>query len=185
MTQIKRWNDDEVIHEGDGTIRELAIKNKADLSGANLRDADLRGADLRDADLSFANLRGANLHGANLHGANLRDANLRGADLSGADLRDANLRGADLSGATYNGVKVKRLWSVGRLYRYNVVIVISKDNTLYIGLGCHFRKALEWQNDFWNNVEEFPDDGSIKTQERQLALEFSIKFGLLHDGEIK
>jgi hypothetical protein len=80
---------------------QLAVSNKADLSGANLRganlsDAYLRGADLSGADLRGAYLRGANLSGADLSGADLSDANLRGADLSGADLSGADLSGADL-----------------------------------------------------------------------------------------
>jgi hypothetical protein len=138
-----------------------------------------------EADLMGANLTGAVLTGAKLRGAKLRGANLMEADLMEADLRGANLRGANLMEAIYRDVTVKYLWSIGTLYTYNVVIVISEDNTLYIGLGCHFRKAIEWQNDFWNNLSEFPNDGSIKTQERQLALEYSIKFGLLHGGEVK
>ena len=98
---------------------------------------------------------------------------------------DADLRGANLRGAVYKGVKVMFLCSLGRLYTYNVVVVISDDNTIYVGLGCYFRKAIDWQNDFWNNKSEFPNDGSIKTQERELALDFSVKFALLHGGEVK
>ena len=107
----------------DGTSREVADLNSADLSSANLSGADLhdanlsgadlRGADLHDANLSYAILRYANLHDANLRGANLRNAilrcaslrgaDLRGADLRGADLRCASLRDADLRGADLRG----------------------------------------------------------------------------------
>jgi len=121
----------------------------------------------------------------NLRDAYLSDANLSGANLSGANLRDANLRGANLSGATYNGIEIKFLWSLGKLYTYNVIVAISVDNVLYVGMGCHFRTAKDWQEDFWNNLSEFPNDGSIKTQERVLACKFAIDFGLLHGGEVK
>jgi uncharacterized protein YjbI with pentapeptide repeats len=74
MAKILNRYTGEVMFEGENkTIRQLALENQADLSGANLRSADLRSADLRSADL-------------------------RSADLSGADLRSADLSGADLSG---------------------------------------------------------------------------------------
>ena len=83
---------------------KLAIKAKANLSGANLSGADLSGANLSRANLSRANLSGADLSGANLSGANLFGANLSWADLSWADLSwadlsRANLLSADLSRA--------------------------------------------------------------------------------------
>ena len=72
-----------------GLAVKVAIKEKANLTGANLRSADLYGADLY----------GANLRSADLYGANLRSADLTGADLYGANLRSADLYGADLYGA--------------------------------------------------------------------------------------
>ena len=64
---------------------ELAVKSRADLSGADLSRADLSGADLSGAYLSGADLSGANLSGADLSGANLSRADLSGANLSGAE----------------------------------------------------------------------------------------------------
>ena len=122
MTKIlNRFTNNLICEEELLNIKEIAIKNKANLhdanlSGADLDDAGLSCADLSGADLHRANLRGANLCGANLHGADLSGAdlhraNLHGADLSGADLhranlRDANLRGADLSNADLRGAKL-------------------------------------------------------------------------------
>ena len=78
---------------------QLAIKVKADLSGADLFRADLSGADLSRANLSGADLFRADLFGANLSGADLSGADLSGANLSGANLSRADLFRADLSGA--------------------------------------------------------------------------------------
>ena len=64
----------------------MAVKEKANLSGAYLRGADLSGAYLRGADLSGADLRGAYLRGADFIDANLRDADFIGADLPGEKL---------------------------------------------------------------------------------------------------
>ena len=80
---------------------EIAVKSRADLSGANLSraylyEANLSGAYLYEANLSVAYLPRANLSGANLSGANLSGANLSGAYLSGANLSGANLSGAYL-----------------------------------------------------------------------------------------
>ena len=96
--QIKHNITAQILVEADADsfklALELAVKTKADLSGANLSDANLSDANLGDAYLSGANLSGANLRGANLGGAYLRGANLGGANLSGAYLRGANLGGA-------------------------------------------------------------------------------------------
>jgi len=103
MNQIKNKLTNQLICEGEEGSRDLAIKNKAYLSGAYLCGAYLSGADLSGADLSGADLSGAYLSGADLSGANLSAANLSGADLSGADLSGADLSGADLSGADLSG----------------------------------------------------------------------------------
>ena len=89
-----------------GLAVRLAVKAKANLSGADLSDADLSGAYLRGAYMSEANLSGADLRGADLSDANLSGADLRGADLSGANMSDADLRGADLSGADLRGASL-------------------------------------------------------------------------------
>ena len=111
-----------------GMAVEVAVKSRANLSGAYLSGADLSGAnlsgaylsgadlsganlsgaDLSRADLSRANLSGAYLSGAYLSGADLSRANLSGAYLSGADLSGANLSGADLSRADLYGANLSR-----------------------------------------------------------------------------
>ena len=64
MNQIKnRWNE-WVICEGEKSIKELAQKNRADLSGADLSRANLSRANLSRANLSRANLSRADLSGA-------------------------------------------------------------------------------------------------------------------------
>ena len=51
---LNRFSDNLICEEALLEIRELAIKNKSNLSDADLSGADLRGADLSDADLSDA-----------------------------------------------------------------------------------------------------------------------------------
>ena len=34
----------------------------------------------------------------------------------------------------------------------------------------------EWENDFWNNNSEFPNDGSLKSEYRKLAYESCKKW---------
>jgi len=119
MNKIINKFTDKIICKGEESIKELAEKYWANLSGANLSGADLSranlseanlygadlsranlyGVDLSWADLSWANLSWASLSGADLSKANLSKANLYEADLSKADLYGANLSGADLSGA--------------------------------------------------------------------------------------
>jgi len=129
-----------------------AVKNKADLRGADLRGADLQGADLQ--------------------GADLRGADLRGADLQGAYLRGAYLRGADLRGADLQGIKIKKAQVFTGLYKYICIPFISEENKIYIKMGCYTRLLSEWENDFWNNTSEFPNDGNIESKYRLMAFEF-------------
>ena len=148
----------------------------ADLTGANLRGADLTGADLTDADLTGAYLRGADLTGANLTGADLTGADLTDADLKGANLRGANLRGADLTGADLTDadgekIKIKTAAVFTGLYKYVVIPFISEDDIKYVKMGCFTRKLSDWESDFWNNDNEFPNDNSEKSNLRLFAFE--------------
>jgi len=47
--------------------------------------------------------------------------------------------------------------------------IISKGGKEFIRLGCFTRSVEEWNNDFWNNDDEFPNDGSMKSELRLLA----------------
>ena len=111
-----------------GLAIRVAVRAKADLSGADLSgaylswadlsEANLRGANLREADLSGANLREADLRGAylseaDLSWANLSEANLRGAYLSGADLSEANLSEANLRGTNLSGADLREAYLSG------------------------------------------------------------------------
>jgi hypothetical protein len=175
---------------------EQAVKKGAYIRGADLRGADLRGADLTYADLTYADLTDADLTGANLRGAYLRGAYLRGADLTYADLTYADLtdadltgvnlrgayltgaylRGADLRGADLSNIKIKKAIVFTGLYKYVAVPIIAEDDETYIKLGCHLRKVSEWEQDFWNNPSEFPNDNSIKSQMRVFAFETAKKW---------
>ena len=179
---MKRYTPDELQAVLDDHKKWLANDGgqRADLQGADLRGAYLRGADLQDAYLQGAYLQGADLRGADLQGAYLQDAYLQGADLRGAYLRGADLQAADLQGADLQGVKIKSTAVFTGLYHYVAMPVISEDGTEYVRLGCHFRKVSEWEENFWNNVREFPDDGSTKSQERLMAYQTCLKWLEIH-----
>ena len=99
-------------------------------------------------------------------------ADLQGADLQGADLRGAYLRGADLRGAYLQGIKIKKAAVFTGLYKYICIPFISEKNKIYIKMGCYTRLLSEWENDFWNNPSEFPNDGNIESKYRLMAFEF-------------
>ena len=157
------------------TLKEAIMRGAylrgADLSGADLSGANLSGADLSGADLSDAYLSGADLSGADLSDAYLRDANLSGANLSGADLSDAYLSGADLS-----GLKIQKTAVFTGLYKYIAMPIITQDNKHYVRLGCYTRLVSDWQNDFWNNSNEFPNNGDLDSKYRLMAFEFCKKW---------
>jgi hypothetical protein len=198
---LNRWNNGVLFSTEceDNTLLKCvqeAISKRANLYGANLPGANLPGADLSGADLSGADLYGANLYGANLYGANLSGAdlsradlpgaNLPGADLSGANLSRANLSranlsranlyGANLYGAKIGNITIKKAMVINGLYKYLAMPIIAEDGKQYIGLGCHLRSVDDWENNFWNNPNEFPNDNSIKSQLRVLAFETAKKW---------
>ena len=108
--------------------------------------------------------------------ANLSEANLSGADLSYANLSNAGLRCADLSGAKYEHIVIKHVRVFSALYRYQVWAIIAEDDSEWIRMGCFFRKREEWENDFWNNDEEFPNDNSEASNMRLAAFNFACKW---------
>ena len=107
----------------------------------------------------------------NLQGADLQDADLRGTYLQGADLQGAYLRGANLQ-----GIKIKKAAVFTGLYKYICIPFISEENEIYIKMGCYIRLLSEWENDFWNNPSEFPNDGNIESKYRLMAYEFCKKW---------
>jgi uncharacterized protein YjbI with pentapeptide repeats len=145
---------------------------RANLEKANLVGADLEEANLERANLERANLVGANLVGANLEGANLVGANLERANLERANLEKANLVGADLEGAKYKDIIIKKLSIFTGLYKYIAMAIISEDNKYYIQLGCYTRQLSDWDNDFWNNPREFPNNGDLDSKYRLMAFEY-------------
>ena len=178
LEEVKRLHRMWCMGEPSGERANLrgADLRGADLRGADLQDADLRGAYLQDADLRGADLRGANLRDADLQGANLRGADLQGAYLWGADLLGANLQGADLQGADLGPVKVSVCAAFNGLYYYIVMPVIAEDGTEWIRLGCHFRKASDWAEYFWNNPREFPNTGDIASKDRWNAYQTCVRW---------
>ena len=101
-------------------------------------------------------------------------ADLSGADLSGADLSDANLSGADLSdaylsGAYLRGKKIKKAAVFTGLYEYVVIPYITEHGDKWVKMGCYDRKLSDWDDNFWNNNSEFPNDNSLKSNLRLMA----------------
>ena len=164
-----------------GAYLRGAYLRGADLQGADLQGADLRGADLRGADLQGADLQGADLQGAYLRGAYLRGADLQGAYLQGAYLQGAGLQGADLRGALCGEIKIAKMAVFSGLYTYQVWAIIAEDGSKYIRMGCYSRTAEEWSNDFWNNPNEFPNDGSEKSELRLMAFSTAVMWFNLQD----
>ena len=114
--------------------------------------------------------------GANLDGANLYRANLDGANLVGASLDGASLYRASLDGASYKDVIINKTAVFTGLYKYTSMPIISKDGKEYIRLGCYTRLVSEWENDFWNNHKEFPNNGDIDSKYRLMAFDFCKKW---------
>ena len=112
--QIRRWDNDRLIHEHtceENSVKvtlEHGVSDGVDFIRAYLRSARLQGANLKGANLQGSHISLANLQGANLKGANFNDANLEGANLTGANLRSAELKGANIENADLRGAILYR-----------------------------------------------------------------------------
>ena len=181
------------------TIAELvtaARRASANLSYANLSYADLSFSELSHANLSHANLSSANLFYAELSHANLSHADLSSADLSSADLfyaelsyaklshanlfsaklSHADLFSADLKGALIDGKPIINLRQISYSgYAYGVQAVLFEDGSRWVRMGCLWKSLAEWEEIGIrsSNPSEFPDDGSVASEERVAAFEFA------------
>ena len=106
----------------------------------------------------------------------LSNADLRGADLSNADLSNADFRGAYFWGAKYKDVVIKHVRVFSAIYSYQVWAIIAEDDSEWIRMGCFFRKREEWNENFWNNDKEFPNDNSEGSNMRLAAFNFACKW---------
>ena len=62
------------------------------------------------------------------------------------------------------------------LYKYVVSAYRNKDGKDTIQLGCYLRLREEWDADFWNNPNEFPDNGSGASNARLRAYKTACFF---------
>ena len=109
--------------------------------------------------------------GCDLQGAYLQGCNLQGCDLQGAYLRGCNLQGCNLRGAYLQGVQIKTAIVFTGLYEYIVIPYITEENIKRVKMGCYDRSLEDWEADFWNNNNEFPNNGSVKSNLRLMAFE--------------
>ena len=167
----------------DGAYLDRASLDGASLNHANLNNASLDGACLNHANLVCASLRyacldAASLNHARLDGASLDNASLNNASLDGACLNHARLDHARLNNAryTYKGISSNVFYAFSGVYKYIAMPMIAEDGEQYVRLGCHIRKRTEWESDFWNNDNEFPDNGSLESMRRVMAFELCCKW---------
>ena len=166
------------------TVRETLLKatqqsaflHGADLRNLNLKGLYLRGAYLRGVNFSGSSLQNVDFQGANLQNANFQDADLRSADFQDADIRCIHLQGALMQGADIEGRKIKKAVVFTGVYKYSVIAYITIHEEKRIKMGCYDRTLAKWEENFWNNEVEFPNDNSEKSNLRLLAFETAKKW---------
>ena len=118
----------------------------------------------------------ADLSSADLSYAKLSSADLSYADLSSADLSYADLSYADLKGALIDGKPIINLRQISYSgYAYGVQAVLFEDGSRWVRMGCLWKSLAEWEEIGIrsSNPSEFPDDGSVASEERVAAFEFA------------
>ena len=76
-----------------------------------------------------------------------------------------------------SGCEIKNGFSLFalNLYKYSSSSYLSK-GVEWIQLGCFLRTRQEWESDFWNNDDEFPNNGSEKSEARLRAFDVHCFF---------
>ncbi len=69
------------------------------------------------------------------------------------------------------GVQIKTAIVFTGLYEYIVIPYITEENIKRVKMGCYDRSLEDWEADFWNNNNEFPNNGSVKSNLRLMAFE--------------
>ena len=113
---------------------------------------------------------------ANLSSADLSYAKLSYADLSSACLSSAKLSYAKLKGALIDGKPIINLRQISYSgYAYGVQAVLFEDGSRWVRMGCLWKSLAEWEEIGIrsSNPSEFPDDGSVASEERVAAFEFA------------
>ena len=98
------------------------------------------------------------------------------ADLSSAKLSYADLSSADLKGALIDGKPIINLRQISYSgYAYGVQAVLFEDGSRWVRMGCLWKSLAEWEEIGIrsSNPSEFPDDGSVASEERVAAFEFA------------
>ena len=87
----------------------------------------------------------------------------------------AYLSGADLSRANLSGEKITALKVFTGLYDYTVHAVLYEDGSCWVRMGCLFNSLEGWEKIGIrnSNLTDFPNDGSLKCEERVAAFEFA------------
>ena len=62
------------------------------------------------------------------------------------------------------------------LYKYTCGAWIEEKRGEIVQLGCFTRTRKEWEEDFWNNEKEFPNDNSDKSNARLRAFKMCCNF---------
>ena len=145
--QIKRWDNEDIIFEGDypniKSCLEAGVAAGRSFYRAKLNDANLNYANLNGAKLNYANLNGANLNDAKLNGAKLNNAELNGANLNDAELNGAELNNAELNGAELNSAYGNT--EVTYCLQHGIYKIVIVNNKICHG-GCTTMSCDDWLN---------------------------------------
>lgn len=174
MTKISiknRWNGNIIFEfsKEDNTMNDTlseAIKNNIDLRWSDLRFCDLRGFDFKEIDLEGIDFRWCDIRGVKLNNCRL----------NGIDLQGVNFYGVNLEGCYLGGLKIKKTAVFNGLYANIVIAYITESDEARIKIGCFDRTLKEWDDDFWNNDGDYPNDNSESSNLRLMAFETAKKW---------
>jgi hypothetical protein len=126
------------------------------------------------------------LNGSTVNGSRVNDSRVDGSRVLNGSTVDGStvLNGSTVDGSrvlngstVLNGNISKYTAMFGiNLYLYTVSAYLNKEGIEIIQLGCYTRTRTEWENDFWNNLKEFPNDNSEKSNARVRAFEVACFF---------
>ena len=104
----------------------------------------------------------------------------RGGEFRGGQFLDGQFLGGQFRGGEFRGEKTIQLRGLFGLYKYPIYIARLANGELWIAMGCLFHSLDQWAEIGIraSNVEEFPDDGSLRSLERIRAFDFAKQIAI-------
>ena len=150
------------------------------VSGCTVSDCTVYDCTVFHCTVSHCKVSGGTVSYCTVSGSTVSDCTVSDCTVSGGTVSYCTVSDCKVSDCTVSYCKVSdkpaiEIKGFTGLYKYNVWAVLFADGSRWVKMGCLFNSLEEWERIGIrnSNLEEFPDNGSEKSEERVRAFEFA------------